>query len=127
MSTAKLATATVKATAATVKTVKATAAMTSVKTVKPSDAKPSKKVAAKPTNIPLTKVPTKALKDASFKIGQKYKTPVDTEPLFKFYTSLYKQKKSSAMAIKWCIEHGIFTEKKATKLLLDIQMSKLKI
>jgi hypothetical protein len=31
------------------------------------------------------------------------------------------------MAIKWCIEHGIFTTKKATKLLLEIQMAKLKI
>jgi hypothetical protein len=67
------------------------------------------------------------IKDISFKTGQKYKTPPSTDSLYKFYTSLHKQNKKSAMAKKWCIEHGIFTEKKSMKMLLEMQMSKLKI
>ena len=32
-----------------------------------------------------------------------------------FYESLYNQKPDSFMALKWCIEYGVFDEEKAKK------------
>ena len=61
------------------------------------------------------------------KPGQKYKTPPETDPLLKFYTTMLKQKPNSEMAAKWCIEHGVLTPKKATTLLLSMEMKKVKI
>lgn len=62
------------------------------------------------------------------KPGQKYKTPAKTDSLCKFYVSLYKQNKGSQMAMKWCLEHGLFTEKKASEvdMLLKLQKMELK-
>ena len=59
--------------------------------------------------------------------GQKKATPSSNDPLFRFYTSLYKQNKNSKIAIKWCLEHGIFSKKKAEKLLMIIEMENLHI
>lgn len=61
------------------------------------------------------------------KPGQKYDTPSKTDALYKFYTSLHKQRKDSKMAIKWCIEHGVFTKSKVEKLLLAEQFADMKI
>jgi hypothetical protein len=62
------------------------------------------------------------------KAGQKYPTPLQTEPLARFYTSLYKQsKQSSPMAIKWCLEHGVFTKAKALIFDAQLKLGKLKI
>lgn len=56
------------------------------------------------------------------KPGQRYATPVKTDGLYRFYTSLMKQKPDSQMAAKWCLEHGVFTPKKATEMLLVLEM-----
>jgi hypothetical protein len=68
--------------------------------------------------------PTKA---TFSKPGQKKKTPAKDDSLMKFYSSLYKQNKDSNMAIKWMIEHGAFSKKKAEVLLLTLEMNKIKI
>lgn len=57
-------------------------------------------------------------KEVFSKPGQKYKTPLKTDSLYKFYTSLHKQNKKSKMAIDWCIKHGVFTTAKVTRLML---------
>ena len=61
------------------------------------------------------------------KPGQKYATPDKNDSLYKFYTSLMKQKPKSEMAKKLCLEHCVFGPKKADKVLLEMQLSKLKI
>lgn len=64
------------------------------------------------------------------KPGQKYVTPHSSDSLYKFYTSLHQQNKKSPMAIKWCIEHGVFRRDKAARLnasLLADAVSKIKI
>lgn len=61
------------------------------------------------------------------KPGQKYPTPVKTDALYKFYTSLLKQRPDSEMALKWCLEHGTMTDKKAGEAALAIEMKKLAI
>ena len=60
------------------------------------------------------------------KPGQKYETPPKTDPLYRFYVSLMKQKQS-AMATKWCLEHGVFSEKKATQIDAMLKMEKLAV
>jgi hypothetical protein len=42
--------------------------------------------------------------------GQTKDTPAENDSLRKFYTSLLKQNKNSAMAIKWCTERGLMRE-----------------
>jgi hypothetical protein len=62
------------------------------------------------------------------KPGQKYATPEPTDALYKFYTSLYKQTQGeSKMAVKWMLEHGTFTKKKAEQIFLESSMDKLSI
>lgn len=61
------------------------------------------------------------------KIGQKYETPVKTDPLRRFYESLLKQKKDSMMALKWCLERGILSTSKAEKAVLMVGMKNLKL
>lgn len=39
--------------------------------------------------------------------GQTKDTPLSTDPLYKFYTSLLKQNPKSKMAKKWCAERGL--------------------
>lgn len=74
-------------------------------------------------------VPVPALKKYKnyTKVGQKYDTPLKTDALYRFYTTLHKQKPDSQMAIKWCVEHGVFAPKKATELLLSMELAKAKI
>lgn len=59
--------------------------------------------------------------------GQKRQTPPETDPLYRFYTSLLRQKPNSKMALKWCLEHGIFKKKKAEKIQLQLQMLSMTI
>jgi hypothetical protein len=72
-----------------------------------------------------TKIPKSKTKYE--KIGQKFKTPSDDDSLLKFYKSLLKQKPSSVMAMKWCLEHGVLKEKKAEKIHLLLSINNLKI
>merc|ERR1712135_201630 len=43
-----------------------------------------------------------------FKEGQKHLTPPVADPTRGFYESLYKENEKSRVAIKFCVEHGIF-------------------
>lgn len=62
------------------------------------------------------------------KPGQKYEKPVESDPLLKFYKSTLKQKKgNSQMALKWCLEHGVLSTKKATEVDAMFKMQKLAI
>jgi len=47
------------------------------------------------------------LKPVYSKKGQVKPTPDEKDPSRRFYTSLLKQNKKSAMAKKWCIERGL--------------------
>lgn len=58
-------------------------------------------------------------KETFTKPGQKYKTPKKDDPLYRFYTSLHKQKPKSKMAIDWCISHGVFNTNKALRLTME--------
>lgn len=70
----------------------------------------------------------KSTKQVFLKPGQKYATPPKNDSLYKFYTSLFKQKKNaSPMALKWCYEHGVFSKKTATDIELMLKMKKLTI
>jgi hypothetical protein len=61
------------------------------------------------------------------KPGQKRPTPPITDPLYRFYTSTLKQKKDSPMAIKWCLEHGVFSKEKAARYMMVLEMKDLGI
>lgn len=68
------------------------------------------------------------VKKREFKLpGQKRDTPPKSDPLYKFYMSLLKQNPNSEMALKWCLEHGIFNEKKAEQVSMMFDMKKLTI
>lgn len=72
--------------------------------------------------------PAKQAPQPEFKLpGQKRATPPKTDPLYKFYTSLLKQRKNSEMALKWCLEHGVLSQKKAEKVMLLYEMKKLSL
>ena len=60
------------------------------------------------------------------KAGQKYATPPKTDPLYRFYKSLYHQKKSN-MAIKWCLEHGLFSRRTAIVVEATLKLENLAI
>lgn len=59
------------------------------------------------------------------KPGQKFATPPATDSLLKFYKTLHKQKKDSEMAMKWCLEHGVFTNDKAARIDVLLKLQKL--
>lgn len=61
------------------------------------------------------------------KIGQKYKTPKKEDSLTIFYTSLLKQNPESEMALKWCMERGLLSDKKTQKAVLVFGIKNLKI
>ncbi|GAX73555.1 hypothetical protein CEUSTIGMA_g1006.t1 [Chlamydomonas eustigma] len=52
--------------------------------------------------------------------GQTRETPPETDPLRKFYTSLLSQRPDSDMALKWCLMHGLLSEKDAKAALAKI-------
>ena len=47
---------------------------------------------------------------------QKYKEIEDTDPLYIFYYSCYKENPESRLAITWLSEHGIFSSSKRDEL-----------
>lgn len=63
-----------------------------------------------------------------FRPGQKYPRPKSTDPLARFYVSMYRQKKcQSPMAEKWCLEHGLFKVGKAMELDTRNKLEKLSV
>ncbi|KAL6755408.1 hypothetical protein V8C86DRAFT_223593 [Haematococcus lacustris] len=52
--------------------------------------------------------------------GQTRDTPPETDSLRKFYTSLLEQKSDSAMAKKWCLQHGLLELDEAEALLKEL-------
>merc|ERR1712232_1222544 len=52
-----------------------------------------------------------------FKESQKSVTPPVADPTRGFYESLLKEKPDSKIAIKWCIENGVFPKEEHNKLL----------
>lgn len=74
-----------------------------------------------------TKAVSKKTKPTFKKVGQTKATPPEGDSLRKFYTSLYKQNKKSAMAAKWLLEHGLLRQRKPTEKKLTIEMEKLSI
>ena len=71
--------------------------------------------------------PPKAAKKTFKKVGQKKTTPPKSDPIYIFYTSLYKQNKNSTMAITWMLQHGAFGPKTAEKMAMMLDMEKVKI
>lgn len=52
------------------------------------------------------------------KEGQKYEEPKsELDPLYIYYTSLYKEKPKSKLAINWLVEHGVYEGSEREKLL----------
>lgn len=83
-----------------------------------------------PTNKDEQPKSTKSIKKVAcpkFKFGQKKPTPPDGDPLRRFYTSLLKQNKTSTMALKWCLEHGLLTPKKAEAAVVTLGIKALKL
>lgn len=58
-------------------------------------------------SAPLAVVCKQKQKPVYPKKGQVKPTPDERDPSRRFYTSLLKQNKKSAMAKKWCIERGL--------------------
>lgn len=73
---------------------------------------------------PSTKTKTKK---TFSKVGQKRSTPPESDGVYRFYTSLLQQNPKSMMALKWCLEHGVFSKSKAEKVALQLQMANMKI
>lgn len=49
---------------------------------------------------------------------QRYESPKDElDPLYVFYTSLYKQNQKSKLAIRWLTEHGVFEGEERENLI----------
>jgi hypothetical protein len=59
------------------------------------------------------------------KIGQRYPIPKKDDPLRIFYKSLHKQNKHSKMAMKWLLEHGLFSKEKSERIAILLQMEEL--
>jgi hypothetical protein len=58
------------------------------------------------------------------KLGQTKDTPPPRDSLRVFYTSLYKQNRNSYMAMKWCLERGLLTDKQTRNVLLSMNVEK---
>jgi len=63
---------------------------------------------------------TKALLQ-SFKPGQKKETPPPASGTRVFYESLYRQRKSSLIALKWCLEYGVLPREEAKKGIIELE------
>lgn len=44
------------------------------------------------------------------KSHQKYEIPIESDPLYIFYTSLYNENPKSKLAITWLAQHGVFDD-----------------
>lgn len=91
-----------------------------------------KKILVKKTLEPPPKKVLKKIEESKIKKqkkeypkdGQKKVTPPENDPLRKFYTSLLKQNPHSEMAIKWCIDHGLYPNQTDN---ICYKLSKIKI
>lgn len=82
-----------------------------------------RKLVRKVQPVPVAEVKKTLKRKLEFpKDGQKKATPPANDPLRKYYTSLLKQKPSSELASKWCLEHGLFPGQKEN---IYCSMSKL--
>lgn len=100
---------------------------TEAKKIKKTDVKKDKKTdIKKKKKTDVKKIIKKVInkKNEFIKEGQIKETPLETDGLRLFYTSLLKQNKNSAMAIKWCKEHGLFPDQTDNITLI---FSKLKL
>lgn len=59
--------------------------------------------------------------------GQRKDTPLPSDPLYRFYTSLLIQRPKSRMALQWCLERGLLSARKAEKVALMFEMEKLSL
>mmetsp|Transcript_4052 Transcript_4052/g.4685 ORF Transcript_4052/g.4685 Transcript_4052/m.4685 type:complete len:126 (+) Transcript_4052:197-574(+) len=66
---------------------------------------------------------TKALL-RNFKPGQKKETPPPASGTRVFYESLYRERKDSLIALKWCIEFGVLSQEEAEKGLIELEKRK---
>jgi hypothetical protein len=82
-------------------------------------------VKLKEAKVTKMKVNKKGLKQKTipdyFLPGQKYKTPMETDGLRKFYTSLLQQNPKSEMAKKWCLEHGLLPHPELMLMMQDLK------
>lgn len=58
------------------------------------------------------------------KPGQRYDTPPKTDALYRFYWSLLKQRGDSEMALRWLLERGAFSMRRATEIALVMETRK---
>lgn len=87
----------------------------------------TKGTSKKATTIKKTETTETKKKKQFKKWGQKKETPPENDSLRIFYTSLLKQNKNSLMALKWCLEHGLLTDKKSTYAASLLGLEKLTI
>jgi len=81
---------------------------------------------AKVITEPVKKVPK--VKPTFTKAGQKFQTPKKSDSLYRFYTSTLVQKNgNSVMALKWCVEHGVFAPKHSAKYEAMLKMAQLSL
>jgi hypothetical protein len=65
-----------------------------------------------------TKSPSTRARKKYDKDGQKHEQPKsELDPLFIYYTSLYKENPKSKLAVAWLTEHGVFEGEEREKLL----------
>uniref|UniRef100_A0A7S2RJJ4 Uncharacterized protein n=1 Tax=Mucochytrium quahogii TaxID=96639 RepID=A0A7S2RJJ4_9STRA len=62
----------------------------------------------------------------NYKPGQRKEAPPPGAGTRVFYESLYKQRPSSMMALKWCLDHGILPEEDCDRLLIQLEKMKAK-
>mmetsp|Transcript_143894 Transcript_143894/g.447042 ORF Transcript_143894/g.447042 Transcript_143894/m.447042 type:complete len:171 (-) Transcript_143894:90-602(-) len=61
----------------------------------------------------------------SFKVGQKYSPPPTSDPLRAFYESLLQENEDSAIAVRWCVEHGVLSEQEHKHFLKKYAKAKV--
>lgn len=91
-----------------------------------------KVVAETSSTEPKVKKTIKTKTKTSEKVGkygnpwQTKPTPPESDSLCKFYTSLLRQKPDSQMAMKWCLERGLLSERKSLEVMMALGINKSK-
>mmetsp|Transcript_2029 Transcript_2029/g.7262 ORF Transcript_2029/g.7262 Transcript_2029/m.7262 type:complete len:204 (-) Transcript_2029:152-763(-) len=82
----------------------------------------------KPKKSPAKAKPVKKERPAHWKEGQKHELnpPLETEPLYVFYTSLRRQRPASEMAETWMLEHGLLENRELDAALKKRNLGKAK-
>ena len=92
------------------------------KDTKSTKAKPTKKALLDVKQTTSTKTTKTKTKKTYTKLGQTKDAPPETDSLRIFYTSLFLQNPHSKMAMKWCLERGLLTDKEAQEAILVLEM-----